>query len=790
MDIAKEPAYENIVIKKGVNIAVTLLTCILSFDYTLRAEVTPNQLYLEHDTYVELEDNLSLFKCYPNDTKLWDKIIKYYHTSISTKRRGVEWWQLQRVSTGGLSANKTTAHPHNEFSAKVFASSSEYRVGASTKWSASLKNGWGVSSTAHLLSGRDSKIEGLFRQEFSTTTTLSGDFGADHHLFLVAKIPYQMRGLRSSATQECYDLTHNNLYNPAWGYYHGELRNSRVVRNFVPSLSACYQRSIASATKASIDIDSEYGTRKISRLGWYDATNPMPNYYNKLPSYYEGSSIYNSVEESWQQNNTQYTQIAWDNLEQINLSSIDGSAHYVVEDRVERVADISARLTFDTQLSNNIKISYGSEVDVSNHRNYKQMRDLLGGEYLLDIDQYAGDFVQTGNELQNNLRDPNRKITTGDRFGYDFTHHRTHVAANAEVEYYTSRGNLQLSTNIGKEFIYRQGHYEKERFPGSGSYGDSQNITLATFSFSASGGYAILPQHSISARIDFNTEAPLSRYLFVNDQNSNRVIDSPTTEKIISASAKYRYIAPRCMVEIEGYALSIYDITEVWQGYDDLSATYCDVVISDIATRSIGVEMSGEFSIGRRWRITSAISCGGFIYNSAPLVMLYDDVDMSLVAESRASTLRGYIVGNAPQVISNLGATYFGRKGIVLGVDLSYLAMRYSAVSIMRRTDRVVNSSTSIETLESILTQQRLPDYFDANISVVKSFGLRNSAKITVSTKIENIIGSGDVISSAREGNRVLGNYTSGLLYSYSPQSSTYTYSEGRTFYLSVKYQF
>ncbi|MFR9593430.1 MAG: hypothetical protein SNI57_02615, partial [Rikenellaceae bacterium] len=694
MDIIKRVVSEGVGGRFNLKFWVVVAMCMLDCSIALRAKTAPEHLYLEHDTYIDLEQNTSLFDLYPQDENLWSEINKFLYTSIDTKRRGVEWWQLGRLLSAPISANETLEQPTKSLQARLFASTSGYSVGGAVDWQTPLRNEWGISASIFALSGRDAKIEGVFRQEISPSLSVTRNFGQDKYISLAFKVPYKMRGVRSSATQECYTLTHNNLYNPSWGYYGGKVRNSRVVRNLLPSLSARFQTPITSSTLASVWLGAEYGTRKLSRLGWYNASNPTPNYYNKMPSYYEGSASYSSVVESWQQNDTQYTQIAWDKLEQINLMSVDGESHYVVEDMVERVADVDLGVMFDTQLDGGVKVVYGANANLSSRRNYKQMRDLLGGEYLTDMDQYSTDDTHTGNNLQNNLRDPNRKITNGERFGYDYTFHTTHLEAVAAVDYRTSRSSLYISAAIGEESILRDGHYEKERFPGSASYGDSQSITLATYSLSASGGFVLLPQHALSLDLGFNSEAPLSRYIFVNAQYSNRIVESPTTEKIASASLKYRYTSPRVKVAVEGYVLSMYDMQQVWQGYDDISSTYCDVVISDIATRSVGVEVSGEFSIGRRWRLVSTISAGGYIYSSAPQVRLYDDSDLSLVAESQASTLRGYVVGNAPQVATTLGATYFGRKGVVVGVESAYFAKRYIAPSIMRRTDRIVNSMT------------------------------------------------------------------------------------------------
>ncbi len=719
---------------------------------SLYSQSSGGQLYLDHDTYVDLEsaaiievDN-SFFRPFVGaNSDLYGDVNRYLYSPVSTKRRGVEWWHRQRTQGGDYSVVKDLEQPTRGRTLKLFSSTSNYRVGASVGWSEALRGGWGVVGSIYGCTGRDMSVEGVFRQELTSSVTLSKDFAYNHYLSISASVPYQMRGLRSSATQEAYDLTHNNLYNPAWGFYHGEVRNSRVVRNLLPTLSTRYQRTITSTTTASIELDATYGTRRLSRLGWYDANNPSPNYYSKLPSNYLGSVVYGDVMDVWQQNNTDYTQIAWDKLELINSASIDGSSHYVVEDQVERVADIDVRLLFEMALDAGFTISYGGNLNLYNHRNYKQMRDLLGGDYLLDIDQYAGDYVQVGNELQNNLRDPNRKIVEGDRFGYDYSHHRTLIQALVRAKYHTSLLDAQLSVAIGDESIYRDGHYEKERFPDEGSYGKSQTITLPNYNISASMGYAVAPQHYISVRANLNSQPPLSRYMFIADQNSNRIVDSPVSEKITSAALNYRYITPYVSLLVEGYIVSAQDITQVWQGYDDLSSTYCDIVISDIATRSIGVEISGELNLLRNLKLTSSLALGGYTYNSKPLVTLYDDVDMSLVSQSRASTLKGYVVGNAPQIVATASATYFAKRGFIVDADLSYYAKRFVAPSVTRRTNRVLTSATSVDLLKSMLVQESLPNIFNASVSLIKSLRLRSNERLSIVVKVDNILGRRDI---------------------------------------------
>ena len=49
---------------------------------------------------------------------------------------------------------------------------------------------------------------------------------------------------------------------------------------------------------------------------------------------------------------------------------------------------------------------------------YQQLNDLLGGEFYVDLNQFAErDFPNDPNAAQNDLNNPNRIIRVGDKYG-------------------------------------------------------------------------------------------------------------------------------------------------------------------------------------------------------------------------------------------------------------------------------------------------------------------------------------------------------------------------------------
>ena len=130
----------------------------------------------------------------------------------------------------------------------------------------------------------------------------------------------------------------------------------------------------------------------------------------------------------WVNNNTDVTQINWNSLYQSNylnnVANPDGSAKYVLEERHNDLMTTALNSVYSNQINRRLKLTAGVEANYSRGMHYKTMNDLLGGNQWIDIDQFAErDFTGNMTIIQNDLRNPNRKIVEGDRFGYDYNMH-------------------------------------------------------------------------------------------------------------------------------------------------------------------------------------------------------------------------------------------------------------------------------------------------------------------------------------------------------------------------------
>lgn len=742
------------------------------------------------DPITDVDETLFRASIQSAGDEAYNEATKYYRSPVSQRRRGVDWWLSNEILQPKSEAKEDYEAMIDMSRIRMFGSTRGYTAGGNLILSTVTNRGWSLAADIDMRTGRDANISGVFSQDFRGDFHIGKLFDRDHYITIDLTTPIMMEGLQGGASHKAITLTGDNLYNPAWGFYDGEVRNSRVRRYRVPQLNIRYQRPIAGSTIGAIELNAKSGRSSVSRLGWYDGYNPTPDYYRKLPSYISNSETKAAVEQLWRDQNSDYTQIAWDDLVEANQRSTDGEAHYIIEDQVKQVANADAKLLFRSEIGDGIRMSYGAKIDIDKSRYFKEMNDLLGADHLTDIDQYVGDYAHLSNDMQNNLRDPNRKVVNGDKFGYDYTLSGINTLGIVSLEYRSNAISVELYGEFGEQRVERIGHFEKERFAGELSYGKSKSVTLPASSAKIDLDYAPNARHSISLSASTHRIAPQSKDLFIQEQNANRTIDNATSQSVSSAELKYNYASPDFTLNINGYFIRSRDQINTWQSYDDITYTYSDVVVSGIGSTSFGVEAVGYYELSKTFRIDMTIAAGDYTYDTAPTISLYDDTDMTLYSTSEADAVVGCKVGNAPQLLTTFGMTLFGKSSFIFSADCSYAGGRYIAPSFMRRSDRVIRATGSPEMESAIVAQSNLGSVVDVAAAVTKTFWLADDNRISLTLRVNNLLGDRDRIDYARESNRILRNSASSDTGAYYLQPNIYYYDTPRSYYISCNYLF
>ncbi len=675
------------------------------------------------------------------------------------------------------------SRPLHPYRASVSFSGRNYLMGAKFSATGEWLRGWNCWAALDLRTGRDLHAAGVFTNALTLGWRCEKHFGENHRLACTAIVPLSMRGTRLSSTEEAFTLTGDRLYNPAWGYQNGKVRNSRVRREAVPWAAVAYHGIVSPATEVAASWSMQAGVQKYSSLGWYDARTPMPDNYRYLPSF----TADNETEQAWRSNDPRYTQIDWDGLIAINRMA-DGQAVYALEDRIEQLCDMQANATFTSRPDPRLTLDYGLHAQRTSTRSYKRMRDLLGARYVIDIDQYLVDDATYGNRLENDLRHPGRKIGRGDRFGYDYTLAQLRAGVHLRASWRTDRFRADGAVEIGGSTAHRRGRMEKELFPGDRSYGRSRSIRTATCLFKALAGWAFSPRSYIELTAAAGILPSDPEALFYQPLYNNRIVDKTAPEQLYAAELNFRQNSRNVDFEFTAFITGTFDGMETRRYFDDPQGLYCDMAIAGIGRMACGVEAAASIRMGYRWRLSLTASAGRYTYVRNPRVTVISDTDNAPIDIDAESYMGGCRIGGAPQLTGSAEILYFGPKGWGCRLSAGYAGMRYVEPAILRRTARIARQSGTVPEDFILFThQERLPDALTADCSIFKSFYIGRS-RLTASLMIHNLPGM-QTPYNGYESLRIRRITAGGTLF-WRPHASRYTYAYGRTFRITVSYAF
>lgn len=670
----------------------------------------------------------------------------------------------------------------------LFLSGQGYLGGVRASLHSLMRRGWSMSMYASARGGNDLYVKGVHNNSVDVGVRLKREFPYGGSLSLVALSTVGERGLRTGSTEEAFTLTGDNLYNPSWGRQAGKVRNSRLRRDAVPFLAISFDSPIGNSTRMRLTLGGDYGRRGYTSLGWYDAMTPRPDNYRYLPSYYADEGVAASVADEWRRGNERYTQVNWDDLFAQNRRSADGAV-YALEERVERIARSQMALQMTSYFGREFTLKYGVRAWNYSSRRYKQMDDLLGAAYVKDIDYYLIDDDTYSNNLQNNLLSPDRLVSEGDRFSYDYALVERGAVANVGFDYHSSRWQVDAMLTVGRHNIFREGYYEKELFAGKGSMGRSKVNGFNPYSVKVAAGYSLSMQHHFGVAMMLSESAPEAEDLYLNPLYNNRVVDDATMRRDMAVELNYKFHSADADFMLSAFASRSARERDVFRAYDDLSGEYCDVDIRGIGIARYGLEAALRLRLSSQLQAELTASAGEYKYVDNPTVNHYADVDNRVVCSASPSYMSGYHVGGAPHVTSSFMLTWFARRGWILSGGVNYAGARWIDPSMVRRTERVTRQgAVSQEIYERFMAQRRLGDVATVDFSLARWFYVGQS-RVSFSLMVKNLLGRDDIVYGGYEQTRIR-RYRSGAQMVYAPQDDVITYSYPRTFYGVVSWKF
>lgn len=731
----------------------------------------------------------------------------------------------------------------------VLTNSALYRLRLMMTYSSGeLDNGWSYAFSASARLGGNDWIKGVYYRSFGYYGSVEKKFGEEHKLGLTFMAAPGQRGAQNGSTQEVYDLMGDNMYNSNWGYYNGKVRNARVKKTHEPIAILKYDFTPESKKlKASATVLYRFGKNGYTALDWYDAPDPRPDYYRNLPSYFfMDNTDYNRLnyskymwaKEQWEQDIPSITHINWDRLYAVNaMNSTAGGnrSKYVIEERRTDQQDLNFAANAKWSPVNCFTLAGGLSYKWNRTEYYKILDDLLGGDYYVNIDQFAErDYASSVTMYQNDLdyylkNGKAQTLKQGDKYGYDYYANVRRAEAWVSGKFSKFGLDVALAGRIGYTKYWREGLLRKGLFPGLDangqpmtyegkvittydpitgdaitSLGKSEVKDFLTGAAKLNVSYVIPGGHRVYANAAFIADAPNFNQAFISPRTRNSIVPNLKTNKTLTADLNYAYSNSGYDVRVTGYYTAIKDQSKVMSFYDDAQNSFTNFAMSGIDQRHIGLELGFKVPLPvPNLALQGVVSYGQFVYTSNPKMYQTYDNSAAIVEDTYGvtipywkshptadgKTVKHYVSGT-PQLATSLGLSW-NKNYWFVDADVDYFDFAYLDMNPLYRTDMATSGPDKTVTpteIEYMAAQEKFKGAVLVNASVGKSWYIKRNYQLGFSLQVKNILNTTNLRTGGYEQTRLVDNTVSKER--YYRFDSKYFYMSGINYMLNIYFRF
>ncbi|MCX6232221.1 MAG: carboxypeptidase regulatory-like domain-containing protein [Bacteroidetes bacterium] len=656
-----------------------------------------------------------------------------------------------------------------------------------------MNNNWAFTVSGSRRWGEGGYVKGVFYDAWAYFVSAEKKINEHHSIGITAYGSPTRRGQQGGSTQEAYDLTGSNYYNPNWGYQNGEVRNAKVKDFHEPMIILSHYWDLDKKTKITSSLAYSFGYNGATALNWYNSADPRPDYYRNLPSwqYYASTTdapnqtVIDATTLAWR-TDVNKQQINWDNLYQTNYraNARGEQASYIIEDRRNDQQQLSFNILLNKELTSNVKLDGGLEVKKYKGHHFKVMDDLLGGNYWVDIDNFAyRDMGSYADEIQNDLNNPNRIIKVGDVFGYDYDIYNNSGMLWGQVDVTGDKIDYFAAANFSTTSFWRTGNMKNGYHPNN-SYGESDKYNFTNAGIKAGMTYKINGRNFIVANTEAMSRPPSVYNSFVSPRTRNTVTPDIQSDKVWTGDISYVLRTPILKARFTAYQTMFWDQNEISSFYNDDLATFVNYVMTGINKTHQGIEIGAEIKASTTVSFTAVAAVGSYFYTSSPKATIsYDNGSQPDVIET--VYIKNFSINGSPQTAGSIGINYRHPKFWFLNVNLNYFGDNYADINPERRAISAMPYSLPNDPrIPAIIGQTKFDAGCTLDASIGKSWQLKKTY-VNLNLSVNNLLDNTSLITGGYEQMRF--DYDTKSINQFYPKVY---YGFGRTFFLNLGVRF
>lgn len=617
--------------------------------------------------------------------------------------------------------------------------------------------------------------------------------------------PMQYANARATV-QEAYDLAGSNLYNPSWGWQSGKKRSDNIREKFDPTamLNWIYRDD---KTQLNTGVAFRWVNFARTRVNYFKANDPKPDYYRNLPSYWEMNQEVPGMAEYytdlWRNNTNNIRQMNWDYFYQVNaLNNYENigkpeeeqrGATYMQQMEHSNQFNFIANSSLFRRLNDNLSLQAGVSLNYTKSADYMTVRDLMGGLYWLDVDPYSERDVTnpaaTADLMQNDLQNPNRRVRQGERFGYDYNIHALKATAFIQNQFTSAHWDVNYGAKVSYEQFYRFGHMQNGRAPQN-SLGKSGTYRFDDYAVKVGATYKLDGRNLFTIHAQYGTEAPLIKDAFISPRIKDTTVGNLASARVFSADASYTWNYRRFRGRITGFFTNVTNAIERTGFYDEIQNTFFNFALTGVHRQYKGVELGIAYTIVPSLTASFAGTYSRYQYKNNPMGMRMAENSLSEPIERRVY-LKNYYCASTPQTAFNIGLDWAAPKRWFFNVNASWLADYYVQLAYPHHEEfpEIWTVANTVEEAEEIINawsnQEKLANNWVLNASIGKLVYVNRKVSLNFNLSVSNILNNRNLITNAYENPRV-----DTKKYNVNAYPAKYQYAQGIKVYFNVGVRF
>ncbi len=637
-----------------------------------------------------------------------------------------------------------------------------------------LPNGWAFTFSGSKRWAEEGYVPGTFYNAHSYFIGVDKKLNDNHLLnfsFLAAPI---RRGSQGASIQHANDLAGTNFYNPNWGWQTQSdgrrvKRNSRVVDAHQPLAILRHDWKINDRSSLTTSVGYLFGHYGRTRIDWFSAPDPRPDYYRKMPVYLEvGQNAPDQAQllaETYRQN-PDLMQLQWDDFYEGNSThgyqwdNQPGNwSQIILSNQRSDNENLNGSTTYEGILSDHFTLNAGVTWQIEKTHYFKTVEDLLGGDYFVNLDAFAVRDGLSDDFANFNLNNPDVIVRKGDTYGWDYKLNGQLISPWAQGQFTFRKVDFFVGVNMTTTEYWRSGNFRNGRFPDN-SFGDSEKQEYANYGAKAGITYKFDGRNYIYLNGASMSRAPRLRNVYVSPRNRDEITPNLTDEKVNSFEFGFQHRSPGLKARATYYQTTIDDRIRFNRFFfsDDGGSggnnNFGAFILTGLEERHRGVELAFQAKLTTTLSANGAASFSENVYTSrAKGYFVFDGDDVSNSGELQSlGTIytKGFYVPSTPQTAISLGLEYRSPKFWSVGVTVNYFDDTYIDFNpIRRRPESVFNLGDTPEIYDATINQinvfdkERIGfevDHYTVDLFAYKSFKLKHDVFFSFTGGVTNLL--------------------------------------------------